>query len=278
MEERKIIYLDKMKTKLYLIDGKKGKEITLPICFNETVRIDLIQKIVEAKKIKQPYAPSPTAGNSYSASGKLKHHRKVWKSQYGRGMSRIPRKTMSVRGSQFNWVGATVPNTRGGRRAHPPKILSMIGLARINKKELKLAIMSALSATGIGKFIKKRYASLEDKKMQDVPFVVETKMISLKYKEFLNSLKIILGEDLFSLALKKKEVRSGKGKLRGRKYKSNLGFLMVIGNKEKLKMSGFDIVQVKKLGINDLAKGGKPGRLAVYTEEAIKDLGEKYKK
>ena len=265
-----------MKAKLYTIDGKQGKEISLPNFFSETIREDLIQKIIEAKKLKQPYGPSREAGNSYSASGKMIHQRKVWKSQYGRGMSRVPRKIMSVRGSQFNWVGATVPNTRGGRRAHPPKILSMLGFARINKKELKLALISALSATISGKWIARRYASLKDKKIDNLPLIVESKFIDLKTKDLLISLKKILGNDLFNLAIQKKTVRAGKGKLRGRKYKSNLGMLMVVGNKEMLKVSAFDIVKADKVGVVDLADGGV-GRLTVYTEAAIKDLETKFK-
>ena len=265
-----------MKTKIYTIDGTQGKEITLPNCFNEIVREDLIQKIIEAKKVWQPYAPSPVAGNQYSASGKLKHHRKVWKSQYGRGMSRIPRKQMSRRGSQFQWVGATVPTTRGGRRVHVPKVISMISLARINKKELKLALMSALSATVSAKWITKRYERLKDEKITTLPLIVESKLTELKSKEVLVGLKKILGEKLYDIAIQKKSIRKGIGKLRGRKYKSTAGMLLVIGNEEKLKITAFDVQKVNKLGINDLANGGV-GRLTVYTEEAIKELGAKFK-
>jgi large subunit ribosomal protein L4e len=265
-----------MKAKLYTIDGKQGKEITLPNFFSETVRATLIQKIVEAKKTQQPYSPNPVAGAQHSASGKLKHHRKVWKSQYGRGMSRVPRKTMTRKGSQFNWVGATSPNTRGGRRAHAPKILAMIGLPSINKKEMKLALKSALSATVSAKWLVKRYSTLENKKIDNLPFVVESKITTLKVKDLISSLKNILGETLFSLALQKKTVRSGRGKLRGRKYKSNLGLLLIIGNEEKIKTTAFDVVTANTVGVRDLAIGG-PGRLTVYTEAAIKDLEVKFK-
>ena len=87
--------------------------------------------------------------------------------------------------------------------------------------------------------------------------------------------KKIIGEKLFSVAIQKKEVRSGRGKLRGRKYKSNAGMLLVLGNDEKLKTTAFDIVRVKELGVVDLANGGV-GRLTVYTENAIKDLENKF--
>ncbi len=263
-----------MKTKLLDINGKEKGKIDLPKCFSTKVREDIVAKVIEIKKIKQPYAPSPVAGKQHSASGILIHQRKVWKSQYGRGISRIPRKIMTRKGSQFNWVGAEVSNTRGGRRPHPPKVLSMINRLKVNKKELKLALESALSATMDAKFVTKRYATLKDSKIENIPFIVESKLATLKVKELVSSLKKILGETLFGLAVQKKSIRSGKGKLRGRKYKSNAGLLIVIGNKEKLKTTAFDVVSVEKLGVNDLASGGV-GRLTVYTEEAIKNLGEK---
>lgn len=264
-----------MKANVLDINGKKKATIDLPSCFSAKLRADIIAKVLEAKKTKQPYAPSPVAGKQASASGILVHRRKVWKSQYGRGISRIPRKIMSRRGSQFNWVGATVPNTRGGRRAHPPKILSMINSLKINKKEMKLALISAISATANGKEVAKRYETLKNKNIENVPFVVESKLTSLKTKDLLSSLKKILG-DLFNLAVKKKTVRRGKGKLRGRKYKSTAGLLLVVGKEEKLKTTAFDVVNVKNLGVTDLAKGGSV-RLTVYTENAIKELEEKLK-
>jgi len=265
-----------MKANILDISGKQKGTVDLPSCFSGKIRTDLVLKVLEAKKKKQPYSPSPVAGNQHSASGKLNHRRHVWKSQYGRGISRIPRKIMSRRGSQFNWVGATIPSAVGGRRAHPPKILSMINFKKINKKELKLALISALSSTTKGKEVAKRYQTLNDKKIDNLPLIVDSKLISLKTKNLLASLKKIVGKDLFPVALKKKSVRSGKGKLRGRKYKSTAGLLLVVGKEEKLKSNAFDVVSAERLGVTDLAKGGA-GRLTLYTKQAIKEIGEKLK-
>ncbi len=262
-----------MKTHIISISGRRTREITLPRCFSTKIREDIVAKVLEAKKIKQPYGSNPVAGKQYSASGKLVHRRHVWKSQYGRGMSRIPRKAFTRRGSQFRWEGATAPNTKGGRRAHPPKAISMINVKKINKRELKKAFESALSATADKIFIEKKYQRIHNLE-KAIPIVVESKITELKVKELLKSLKEILGEKLFEIGIKKKSVRAGKGKLRGRKYKSNAGLLFVIGNKEEIKTNAFDVVRVKNLGITDLAKGGV-GRLAVYTENAIKDLENK---
>jgi len=265
-----------MKTKIIDINGKEKASVDLPKCFSAEIREDIVTKVLEAKKSQQPYAPSPVAGKQHSASGRLIHRRHVWNSQYGRGMSRVPRKTMTRKGSQFNWVAAEIPSVRGGRRAHPPKILSMMNSKKINKKEMLIALLSAITATASKKNVVKRYGTLEDKNVGAVPFVVESKIISLKTKEFIASLKKILGTDLFGLALKKKSVRAGCGKRRGRKYKSNAGMLFVVGNEEKLKRAGIDTVHVKNLGVTELANGGV-GRLTVYTENAIKDLGGRLK-
>lgn len=264
-----------MKTEILSIEGKKTKEIELPEFFSYPVREDIISKVLEAKKTMQPYSPSPVAGKQHSASGKIVHRRHVWKSGYGRGISRIPRKIISRRGSQFNWIGAEVSSTRGGRRAHPPKVVSMINTLKINKKEAKTALISALSATADKKQIASRYKKIEEKDLKELPIVVESKITKLKTKELLESMKKILGEKIFGVALKKKIVRSGKGKYRGRKYKSSAGVLIVIGKNEKMKAGVFSVRSTEKLGISDLAVGG-PGRLVIYTENAIRELQEKF--
>ncbi|MEK6757938.1 MAG: 50S ribosomal protein L4 [Nanoarchaeota archaeon] len=265
-----------MKTQIMDIDGKSKGIIDLPKCFSGKIREDIVAKVLEAKKNKQPYAPSPVAGKQHSASGILTHRRKVWKSQYGKGISRIPRKIFSRRGSQFNWVGAEISSTRGGRRAHPPKIISMINSLKINKKELRVAFISAISATANEKLITEKYGKLSGKKLENIPVVIESKITEQKTKHILETLKKILGNDVFEVATKKRKIRSGKGKLRGRKYKSTAGVLVVVGKNEKLKTNQFDVATTHNLGIVDLANGGL-GRLTVYTEKAIKELGEKFK-
>jgi large subunit ribosomal protein L4e len=191
-------------------------------------------------------------------------------------MSRIPRKVMSRRGSQFNWMGAEIPSAVGGKRAHPPKVISKINTKKINKKELRIAFESALSASANEKKISERYKRLESKKIEKVPFVVESKISSLKTKNLISSIKKILGKDLFEIAIPKKSIRKGKGKLRGRKYKSSAGLLIVVGDKEKIQTKVFEVVSIKNLSISDLSRGGL-GRLTLYTEQAIKDLGKKFK-
>jgi large subunit ribosomal protein L4e len=262
-----------MKAKLLDIQGKEKSSIEMPKCFSQEIREDIVSKILEAKKKKQPYAPSPVAGKQHAAKGKLRHMRHVWKSQYGRGISRAPRKIFSRRGKQFNWEAAEAPYARGGMRAHPPKVAGMINTLKINKKEQKIAFESALSATANEKLVREKYSTLANEKISHVPIVVESKFTSLKAKETLESLEKILG-NLFGVAIKKKEIRAGIGKRRGRKYKRNAGMLLVVGDKEKMRTGAFDVKNVKNLSVKDLANGGL-GRVTVYTEQAIKQLGER---
>ncbi len=262
-----------MKTKIYDIAGKEKSQIDLPKEFSAQIREDIVAKVLEAKKKQQPYSPSLVAGKQHSAKGKMVHRRHVWRSGYGRGQSRVPRKIFSQKGTRFNMEAAEVPFARGGMRAHPPKIEHFLKELKINKKELRIAFVSALSATASEKYVTGKYSSIE-KLNHKVPFVISINSEKLKAKELLNGLKKMLGEELYNIAIKKKTIRAGKGTMRGRKYKSNAGMLLVVGNQEKLKTKMFEVVQVNTLGINDLAKGGL-GRLVIYTEKAVKDLDDR---
>jgi large subunit ribosomal protein L4e len=266
-----------MKAQIMNIEGRKTGEIELPRIFSEKIREDIVAKVLEAKKTKQPYGPSLVAGRQHSAAGKTVHRRHVWRSGYGRGMSRIPRKIFSEKGSLFNWAGAEVPFARGGRRAHPPKSLFMINTKKINKKEAQIASVSAFSATASKKHLFSKYRNLKENEIPDLPVIVESRLASLKStKELESSLKKILGENLFGVVSKKKKTRSGKGKFRGRRHKTNAGPLIVIGSNEKIKTKNFEIKKISNLSIDNLARGGL-GRLVIYTENAIKELGEKLK-
>jgi len=133
-----------MKAKVLNVKGEKVKEIELPSCFNEEIREDIIKKVFHASLRKQPYAPNIIAGMKHSASGKLRHARRKWKTTYGYGISRVPRKIHMRRGSRFFWVAATVASARGGRQAHPPKVEAMKKRKKINKKEKRIALLSAI--------------------------------------------------------------------------------------------------------------------------------------
>jgi large subunit ribosomal protein L4e len=256
-----------MKTQILDINGNKAKEITTGL-FEEPIREDIIFKIIEAERIWQPYSNQYLAGMNRSASGNIRHKRHSWKSDREKGIPRIPKKIFWRRGTQFSWEGAIIPSVKGGRRAHPPK--NKINLKKINKKELRKALLSALAYSSSLDELKKKYASLKDKKIDiKLPIIIEDKILLLKTKDSLKSLNKILG-NLKEVAIQKKSVRAGRGKSRGRKYRKNAGLLLVIGKNEKKNIKGIDVVKSDKLRVSDLASGG--ARLTMFTENAIKEL------
>jgi len=258
-----------MKTKIINSDGKQGKEILLPQVFETKIRPDIIKKIFETIKDFQPYGAYILAGKDVSASGKQRHIRHKWKTLYGYGISRIPRKTMSRRGDRFNWIGAFIPGTRKGRAAHPPKAIKNQGV--INQKEKKLALYSAIAATASKKIILEKY-HLD---LINLPFIIDSEFLTKKPKEFEVKIKEITTlPEIYT-----KKIRAGKGKLRNRKYKITKKILLVVAQEEyiqskKLKNTGAEITKTSQLNILNLAPGGIPGRLTVYTEKAIKELGK----
>jgi len=256
-----------MKIQILNTEGKKVSEKETNI-FSEPVREDIIRKVVEAERIKHPNSPKYRAGMDISASGTPSKRRHVWKTNTGRGMARLPRKIFSRRGTQFNWEAAIVPSARGGRRAHPPS--GNVNLNKINKKELKKALFSSLSYVCSIDELKKKYSSLNDLKIDvKLPLVVDKKVVDLKNKEFLIMLKNVLG-DLYGVAVQKKTIGAGRGKLRGRKNKKNAGLLLIVGNKEEIKIKGVKVLKVNELTVSDLASND--ARLCMFSEKAVEDL------
>tara|TARA_Y100000310_G_scaffold265631_1_gene276778 strand:- start:11523 stop:12308 length:786 start_codon:yes stop_codon:yes gene_type:complete len=261
-----------MKTKIFDKSGKAKGSIDLPKNFSANIRGDILAKAFESQKgiYAQAYGAKEGAGAQYSASGISKKRRHVWKGTYGKGISRIPRKIMSRHGSSFNWIGATVSSTRGGRKPHAPRSAKN-PFKKINKKEVLIAFNSALSGTVDIKSLEKKYG----KKIES-GFVFEDKILTIKTKEFITTMKKVFG-DSFDKIFKKKAIRKGIGKMRGRKYKSNAGLLFVLGNEESMKRTGIEVVNVKNLIIKDLSPNGEPGRLVCYTENAIKEIANRFK-
>lgn len=254
-----------MKAQIHDLSGKKTGEMDLPTLFGTRVRADIALKYYEADKYYSPHSPSPIAGRQSSASGTISHRRHEWKGHYGKGISRVPRKAMWRRGEQFYWVGAEVNSTRGGRAVHTPRIFYRP--VKINDREKKIAMNSAFASTIHSNYVVKRYERLSNLKL-NLPLVISLPDGFVKSKQLFQFLKTILG-DSFVVALQRKDVRSGKGKLRGRTYKSNAGLLLIKSNNEKIKSTGVEIKSVSEVSIGDLYP---LGRLTLYTEQALKEL------
>lgn len=260
--------------KVDILDVLKNKvgEIKLPEQFSEEYRPDLIARAVLAiqSNKRQPYGASPNAGQRHSA--KLSRRRRKYKTAYGHGISRVPRKIMSRSGARFNWVGAVAPGTVGGRQAHPPKPVKLWS-KKINDKERLKAIRSAISATMIKGIVEARNHILPD----NFPFIIDDGFSSIqKTKNVFQALKALGFEKELERG-KIKKVRHGKGKMRGRKYSKRKSVLIVATRDSKILKSarnipGIDAVDIKNLNAELLAPGTKPGRLTLWTKSAIGQL------
>jgi large subunit ribosomal protein L4e len=74
-----------------------------------------------------------------------------------------------------------------------------------------------------------------------------------------------------------KGIRAGKGKRRGRKYRTPRSILVVLsennGSENAFRnLSGVDVTTSKDLNTELLAPGGDPGRLVVFSEAAVSAL------
>ena len=247
-------------------------KIMLPKQFEEEIRPDLIKRNVlclQANR-RQPYGAYKDAGKRSSAE--VSRRRRKYRGSYGIGISRVPRKVMSRRGTRMNWVGAFAPGTVGGRRAHPPKA-EKVWDKKINKKEKKKAIRSAIAATVSKEYVKQRGHIIPN----EYPFVLESNIESTsKTSQAKNTLeKLGLKNELERVSERK--IRAGKGKSRGRKYKTKRGILLVVSDKCNLlkavaNMQGVEVCRVKELNTEMLAPGGLPGRLTLFTDKSIKIL------
>lgn len=260
-----------MSTKIYSIKGKKLTEtINLPSVFQTQLRPDIIKRAVlaEQSKKRQPKGVSPLAGRLVSVEN--------WGP--GRGAARVPR----VKGSRTHSAQRTafIPQARGGHKAHPPRAEKKI-IEKINRKEHLLALKSAIAYTALKEHVSLRGHRFDDKTI--FPIIVESKAEDINKTQEVVTLLNNLGLSLELLRVKfGKNVRPGKGKGRGRKYKVPVGPLIVVSDDEcSLAKSGRNIlgtsvVPVSKLTTELLAPGTHPGRLTIWTESAIKALDERF--
>ena len=261
-----------MKLKILNISGTSVGEAELPVQFFEPLREDLIRKVVLAiqNNKKQAYGSYRRAGMRHSEE--LSKRRRKYRGSYGHGISRVPRKILSRRGTQMYWVGAVVPGTVGGRKAHPPKA-GKLWAWKLNAKEKRKAIRSAMGAVMNKEMVAQRGHLVPE----NYPFLLDD---SLGRISKTNDLVKALQKLGFKEELKRAEksgTRAGRGKTRGRRKVVKKSVLLVFSDaKAVIKASdnipGVDVVSIRRLNTEVLAPGGHPGRAAIFTTKAVEAL------
>ncbi len=262
-----------MKVDVVDTQGNKTKKVDLPSQFAEEVRPDLIKRAVLAVQStqRQPYGTNILAGTRQVV--KLSRRRRQFKTSYGHGISRVPRKALWHRGRQFGWVGAFAPGTVKGRKANPPKA-EKIWVQKINIKEKRKAVRSALAATMYAPLVKMR-----GHRFKELFPVVDAKVEYLSKAKEVEAFfhKIGLAAELARVA--ERRVRAGKGKVRNRPYKIKKGPLLVVAQECPVmyaakNIPGVDVCIVTHLNASLLAPGCVPGRLTLFSEQALDRLSK----
>ena len=249
------------KLNVYDLEGKVTGETTLPEIFKVEYRPDIIRRAVTAieANARQPYAPSLTAG--------MRHSVQTWGK--GWGVARVQR----LMGSS---TAAQSPNNVGGRRAHPPKVEKDLG-KKINKKELLLGKLAALRATSEAELVKARGHRFDEK--LPVPIIVKDDFEDIKStQEAVKALASIGVYDDVQRAIDGKSIRAGRGKMRGRRYRTPKSLLVVVskeckGGRSVRNIPGIDVTTPNALNASVLAPGGAPGRLMLVSESALQTIG-----
>jgi large subunit ribosomal protein L4e len=257
------------KVNIYGLDGEKKGLIDKPEIFFIKPRCDIIQiaSQISQSKNKQVQGRDKRAGLRNTAEG--------WGT--GHGLSRAPR----LKGSGYPTARnvGRVPFAVGGRRSHVIVIEKRIK-KRINKKTYSISIISAISASGDSTWVKKRGHLIEQ--VPEIPLVIDDKIQTIKKTEQIYSVLCELGleEELIKIKNSKK-IRAGKGKRRGRRYKRRRGILVVIKDdfgiiKASRNIPGVDVIKIQNISIENLAPGGEPGRLIMWTQSAFNELKNKF--
>jgi len=242
--------------------GRKTKRtVPLPRVFKAPRRPDLVRRAViflQSKRF-QPKGSSGLSGHKYS----------VESLGAGYGIARVSR--IKADGTAKSRGGGFVPFSVGGRPTHPPKPEKVL-VKNLNRKERRLALLSAIAMTGEVDVVRGRGHVAPDSLA--VPIAVTDSVQRLSKTSNVKDLLVALGLEKELERCQARSIRPGVGKMRGRKYKGRVGPLIVVENDEGIgraasNLPGVEVTSLRKLNVEHLAPGGHPGRLVLWSASAL---------
>merc|ERR1711959_876526 len=223
-----------------------SKQVELPAVFLAPIRPDIVQFVHTSmnKNKRQAYAVNKDAGMQTAAES--------WGT--GRAVARIPR--VPGGGTHRAGQGAFGNMCRGGRMFNPTKTWRKWH-RKINVNQRRYAVCSALAASALPSLVMARGHKVDE--VPEVPLVVDALDVSktLKAKQALEAV------GAFDDVIKCKNsyaVRSGKGKMRNRRYVQRRGPLVVLteeaikqgAGKAYRNLSGVEVACVERLNLLQL--------------------------
>jgi len=254
---------------VFSLSGEKNGETTIPSVMNAPLRPDIVQFVHTSlnKNKRQAYAVSIYAGKQVSASS--------WGT--GRAVARIPR--VGGGGTSRSGQGAFGNMCRGGRMFAPTKTWRRWH-RKVNNTQKRYAIASSLAASAIPALIMARGHRIDD--VPEIPLIIDDAIESTKKTSTAKDILASVGalEDV-EKASESKQIRSGKGKMRNRRYTLRRGPLIIYNQDNGVEQAfrnlpGIELCCVTRLNLLQLAPGGHMGRFCIWSQSAIDKLDTIY--
>ncbi|KAL8822896.1 MAG: hypothetical protein Q9191_006378 [Dirinaria sp. TL-2023a] len=272
-------------------EGKpSGSTHPLPDVFKAPIRPDIVQSVHAgmAKNKRQPYAVSEKAGHQTSAESwgtdmYSLYESKMLEEELGRAVARIPR--VSGGGTHRAGQAAFGNQCRSGRMFAPTKVWRKWH-QKINLNQKRFATASALAASSVPSLLLARGHRISS--VPEVPLVVSSEAFAgAKITKTASALALLVAVGAMPDAAKaraSRKLRSGKGKLRGRRHRQRRGPLVVYNPEEDGKelvrafrnIPGLETNSVFALNLLQLAPGGHLGRFIIWTSSAFAALDTIY--
>jgi large subunit ribosomal protein L4e len=151
---------------------------------------------------------------------------------------------------------------------------------KINVTQKRYAVASALAATAVPALVMARGHRVED--VPELPLVLDNSIESISKTTAAKSLLSAVGalEDVEKVA-DSKSIRSGKGKMRNRRYVQRRGPLVIYSSNDGVEqgfrnLPGVELCSVERLNLLQLAPGGHMGRFCIWSKGAFEALETLY--
>jgi len=249
--------------------AEKTGSVPMPVVLTTPLRPDLVRAVHTnvSKNKRQAYAVYAKAGYETAAES--------WGT--GRAVARVPR--VPGGGTHRSGQAAFGNMCRGGGMFCPTKTWRRWH-RRVNVTEKRHAVVSALAASSLPPLVMARGHRIGE--VSELPLVISDGAEALqKTKQALDMLKKLGCEEELQKVNDSKKVRSGKGKMRNRRYTMRRGPLVVYSEDNGLvravrNIPGVETANVDSLNLLQVAPGGNFGRFIIWTEGAFKKLNAIY--
>jgi len=258
-------------------DPESSKQVELPAVFLAPIRSDIVQFVHTNmnKNKRQAYAVFANDSNGRNEQAGMQTSAESWGT--GRAVARIPR--VPGGGTHRAGQGAFGNMCRGGRMFNPTKTWRKWH-RKINVNQRRYAVCSALAASALPSLVMARGHKIDQ--VPECPLVVDDSVESCdKTSKAMKILAAVGANDDVEKSKASRAIRSGKGKMRNRRYVQRRGPLVVYSEDQGIKkafrnISGVELCDVTALNLLQLAPGGHLGRFVVFTESAFGKLDALY--